>query len=112
MINKFHAFKSRIYLFGYLKAAFCAAFNALRIAWFEMLEWKNYRAPFVIEKDNMYYKSLKQKYDDLIKDMKSAAVDTKHIVTVELYSKTVIEALDDYYQGDIFGAQAKVNELL
>lgn len=83
-----------------------------KYAWFEKLEWKNYRAPFVIEKDNMYYKSLKQKYDDLIKDMKSAAVDTKHIVTVELYSKKVIEALDDYYQGDIFGAQAKVNELL
>ena len=34
-----------------------------KYAWFEKLEWKNYRAPFVIEKDNMYYKSLKQKYD-------------------------------------------------
>lgn len=83
-----------------------------KCSWFENLEWKNYMAPFVVEKDNEYYSAIKQKYEDLLKDMKKAGVDNKYVATVEQYTSSVVKALDDYYQGDIFDAQTQVNALL
>lgn len=69
---------------------------------------KELYGPFVLEKDNEYYKNLSQKYSVIKKQAEVANADADSIRIIEKYKSKILEALRAYYKADI----AKSNRII
>lgn len=83
-----------------------------RLGWVVNFIVKELYAPYVVEKDNDYYKDLAKKYKILHEAAKKAGADEKSIEIIKKYSQKVKESVRLYYNGNLSKAHTIIKNLI
>lgn len=83
-----------------------------KLTWVENFIKKELYAPFVVEKDEDYYKDLRKRYRMLIQVAEQARADEESLRILRKYSEKVIESVRLYYDGGISKAHNIVKNLV
>lgn len=81
----------------------------MKLSWLENnFICKDLYAPFTVECDNDYYKSLSEKFSIIINQATMAGADTSSLGILNKFKKKILEALRCYYSADL----AKCNTII
>lgn len=83
-----------------------------RLTWVENFIVKELYAPYVIEKDEDYYKDLNKKYQMLLEVAETAGADEASLKIIKRYSQKVKESIRLYYDGSISKAHSIIKNLI
>ena len=83
-----------------------------KLTWLNDFIKKESYAPFVVEKDEDYYKDLRKKYKMILDAAVDAGADEKSIKIIKKYSGKVKEAMRLYYSGSISKSHNVVKKLV
>lgn len=80
--------------------------------WIHQFIDRELAAPFRINKDQDYYKSLLAKYQSMITKAKGADADLESIKIIEDYSNKICKSIELYYGGQLIQSQQIIVELV
>ena len=83
-----------------------------KLTWVGKFIVKELYAPYVVEKDEDYYKDLREKYKLLLNTAKNAGADEESLKIIKKYSNSVKKSLRLYYDGSISKAHNVVKRLV
>ena len=69
-------------------------------------------APFIVKSDVDYYDDLCKRYRTLLNDARNAGADLESLHIIKKYTRTIREALNEYYKGLISTSHTKVKNLI
>ena len=73
---------------------------------------KEFYAPFVVDKDDDYYKALQKKYKLFYEISETAGADKISLQIIKSYGKRICEAIRSYYGGNISTANRKIKNIV
>lgn len=83
-----------------------------KLTWVDNFIVKELYAPYVVEKDEDYYKDLNKKYQILLNVAKNAGADEESLKIIRKYSEKVKESVRKYYDGSISKAHNIIKSLV
>lgn len=83
-----------------------------KLTWVGKFIVKELYAPYVVEKDEDYYKDLREKYKLLLNTAKNAGANEESLRIIKKYSDSVKKSLRLYYDGSISKAHNVVKRLV
>lgn len=83
-----------------------------KLTWVEHFIVKELYAPYVVDKDEDYYKDLNKKYRTLLEVAKNAGADEESLKIIRKYSQKVKESIRLYYDGSISKAHNVIKNLV
>lgn len=83
-----------------------------KLTWVGKFIVKELYAPYVVEKDEDYYKDLREKYKLLFGTAKNAGADEESLNIIKRYSDSVKKSIRLYYDGSISKAHNMIKKLV
>lgn len=85
----------------------------MRLTWLnEGFICKELYAPYVIDKDIDYYKSLRAKYNIILRQAIEAGADSESVYIIKKYKEKILESLRAYYNADLSKSYTIVRHLI
>ena len=82
------------------------------LKWFENLDYTIYVNPRKIDEDNQYFPALKERYSEILTDLKKNKAPDYFIKEVTEYTARLENTIEEYYSGNIIRAQTIINEMI
>lgn len=83
-----------------------------KLSWVEKIIVKELYAPYVVEKDEDYYKDLSKKFSMLNKLAEEAGADKESLAIIKNYTEKTKESIKSYYDGSISKAHRIIKNLV
>lgn len=83
-----------------------------KLTWVEKIIAKELYAPYVVDKDEDYYKDLENKYRQLFDWAKDAEADSESLAIIKRYSDKIKESIRLYYDGSVSKAHNIIRNLV
>ena len=83
-----------------------------KLTWVEKFITKELYAPYVVKRDEDYYKDLKMKYRIFYNAAKKAGADEESLKIIKKFSETVKESIRLYYSGSVSRAHNRIKKLV
>ena len=84
----------------------------IKLTWVEKFITKELYAPYVVKRDEDYYKDLKMKYRIFFDTAKKAGADEESLKIIKKYSEKVKESIRLYYSGSVAKAHNRIKRLV
>lgn len=83
-----------------------------KLTWVKNFIIRDLYAPYVVEKDEDYYKDLTERYKLLYDTAKKAGADKESLKIIKKYSKRIEKSISLYYDGNVVKAHTMIRKLV
>ena len=80
--------------------------------WIESFDTRNFRTPFIVDRDSEYLGNLRNRLDVLIEELSRCGLNKKILEKILDYKNQVINSIELYYQGDLVNSQLIINKMI
>lgn len=80
--------------------------------WIESFDTRNFRTPFIVDRDSEYLGNLRNRLDALIEELSRCGLNKKILEKILDYKNQVINSIELYYQGDLVNSQLIINKMI
>ena len=83
-----------------------------KYTWINKIEYNEFVAPFVVEKDCEYFADLNKRLTGFTDQISKSGANDNFVKVVVNYRDAIINAINLYYQGDIIDAHSAISNLI
>ena len=79
--------------------------------WIESFDTRNFRTPFIVDRDSEYLENLRTRLDALMEELFRCGLNNKILEIILDYKNQIINSIELYYQGDLVNSQLIINRI-